>query len=127
MKKLSLPELIVYDAGAVIMLLSLLLLHTLLSAYMPYVYGAGAAMFFAMQLKSQGGGGNFVVRRLKRQQALGALLLLLASVAIWMDVNYVWPLRHNEWIAVVAIGAWMQLYTAFRIPKELEKEENADK
>ncbi len=123
MRKLNKLEIIIYDAGAVIMLLSLMLLSTPLRNIIPYIYGIGAAMFFAMQLKAQSNSSSIVVRRLKRQQALGALLLLLASVTLWTEVNHVWPLRHNEWIVVVTIGAWMELYTAFRIPKELEKEE----
>ncbi len=123
MRKLNKLEIFLYDAGAVIMLLSLVLLSTPLRNFIPYIYGTGAALFFAMQLRAQSQSASFVVRRLKRQQALGALLLLLASAALWTEVNQVWPLRHNEWIVVVTIGAWMELYTAFRIPKELEKEE----
>lgn len=122
MNRLSKPEILIYDAGAIIMVVSLILLPTGLRNSIPYIYGVGAAMFFAMQLKSQDRGGNIVLRRLKRQQALGALVLLLASVAMWMEINQQWPLRHNEWIVAVAVGAWMELYTAFRIPKELEKE-----
>lgn len=113
--------LILYDVAAVIMVLSLALLHTELKAYIPYIYGVAAAVFFVMQLRSQDYHNNLVVRRLLRQQALGGLLLMLAAVPLWMEVRQQWPFRHNEWIVVVAIGAWMQLYTAFRIPKELEK------
>lgn len=113
--------LILYDAAAVVMVLSLVLLHTGLRASIPYIYGVAAAVFFVMQLRSQDYHGSVVVRRLLRQQALGGLLLMLASVPLWMEVRQQWPFRHNEWIVVVALGAWMQLYTAFRIPKELEK------
>lgn len=118
--------LILYDAAAVVMVLSLVLLHTGLRASIPYVYGVSAAVFFVMQLRAQDYHGNVVVRRLLRQQALGGLLLMLACVPMWMEVRQQWPFRHNEWIVVVAIGAWMQLYTAFRIPKELEKAKNEE-
>lgn len=124
MKQLNKIEVVLYDAGAVIMVLSLLLLHTELRGFLPYIYGVGAALFFVMQLRAQSDGGNVVIRRLRRQQMIGALLLLLAAPALWMEVNMVWPLRHNEWIVVVTIGAWMELYTAFRLPKELEREKN---
>ena len=61
---------------------------------------------------------------LRRQQILGALLLLITTVPMWMSVNHVWPLGHNEWLLFLAVGAWIELYTAFRIPAELKKEGN---
>ena len=33
------------------------------------------------------------------------------------------PLRGGEWKVVLAIAAVLELYTAFRLPTELEKEE----
>ena len=30
--------------------------------------------------------------------------------------------RHNEWVLCLSVAAVFQLYTAFRIPSELEKE-----
>ena len=30
--------------------------------------------------------------------------------------------KHNEWILCMLVGCLMQLYTAFRIPQEMEKE-----
>lgn len=116
-----------YDASAVVMLVCLLLVRSPWGAYVPYVYGVASAVFFAMQYKGRYNGGNIVIRRLQRQQLLGAACLVLASAAMWMGVNSVWPLRHNEWIVVVTIGAWMELYTAFRLPKEIEKEKNDKK
>ena len=69
-------------------------------------------------------GDNFTIRRLRRQQILGTLLLLITTVPMWMSVNHVWPLGHNEWLLFLAVGAWIELYTAFRIPAELKKEGN---
>lgn len=126
MDKLSKLGIILYDASAVLMVVCLLLVQSSWNRYVPYVYGIASLVFFVMQYRSRYRGGNIVVRRLQRQQLLGGVCLVIASAAIWMGVNSVWPLRHNEWIVVVTIGAWMELYTAFRLPKEIEKE-NYDK
>ena len=127
MGKLGKLEVVAYDASAIVMLACLLLVRSPWGAGVPYVYGVASAVFLAMQYKGRYNGGNIVVRRLQRQQLLGAVCLVLASFAMWMGVNGVWPLRHNEWIVVVTIGAWMELYTAFRLPKEIEKEKNDKK
>ena len=45
---------------------------------------------------------------------IGALLLVTAGVLMFV-------LHNNEWMAVMFAGALMELYTAFRIPAEMEK------
>jgi drug/metabolite transporter (DMT)-like permease len=55
------------------------------------------------------------VRRLRRQQILGAVLLVFAGVLMFVT-------RHNEWVLCLTVAAILELYTAFRIPSELEKE-----
>lgn len=106
------------------MLLALAAYGTAIKEYVPYIFGAGAACFSSMQLSARYEGDNFTIRRLRRQQILGALLLLITTVPMWMSVNHVWPLGHNEWLLFLAVGAWIELYTAFRIPTELKKEGN---
>ena len=98
------------------MLLALAAYGTAIKEYVPYIFGAGAACFSSMQLSARYEGDNFTIRRLRRQQILGALLLLITTVPMWMSVNHVWPLGHNEWLLFLAVGAWIELYTAFRIP-----------
>ena len=46
---------------------------------------------------------------------LGAMLLVLTGVLMFFT-------RHNEWILCLTVAAVLQLYTAYRIPAELEKE-----
>ena len=81
----------------------------------PYVYIAGSFMFGAMQMLDRYTGKNLVLRRLRRQQLLGAIALMLAGVLML-------ACKHNEWILCMLVGCIMELYTAFRIPQELEKE-----
>ena len=67
-------------------------------------------MFAYVQMMSRYEGKNLIVNRLRRQQILGAVLLVFAVT------------RHNEWISCLTVAAVLQLYTAYRIPAELEKE-----
>jgi drug/metabolite transporter (DMT)-like permease len=60
-------------------------------------------------------GSNFIIKRLRRQQIFGAIALMLAGVMMF-------TMHHNEWIVCLTIAAVLELYTAFRIPSELEKE-----
>ena len=90
----------------------------------PYVYCIGALMFGAMQMLESYEGDNFVIKRLRRQQIIGCLLLLLSGVAMFGEEFRITYMRHNEWLIVLLIGAILELYTAFRIPAELKKEEN---
>ena len=81
----------------------------------PYIYTVGAVMFAYVQVMSRYEGQNLIVRRLRRQQVLGAVLLVFAGVLMFVT-------RHNEWVLCLSVAAVLQLYTAFRIPSELEKE-----
>lgn len=81
----------------------------------PYIYIAGSLMFGAMQMMDRYTGTNWIVRRLRRQQIVGAIALMLTGVLMLVC-------KHNEWILCMLVGCLMQLYTAFRIPQEMEKE-----
>lgn len=76
-----------------------------------------------MQMLARYEGTSIVIRRLRRQQIIGALLLLLSGAAMFANIYGITYLRHNEWLAVLAIAAVLELYTAFRIPQELRKEQ----
>lgn len=84
--------------------------------FAPYVYLLGAIPVAGMQLKYGYNGHNIIIRRLRRQQLIGAMLLIMTGV-----VMLLW--HRNEWIVCLSISAVLQLYTAFRIPHEIEKEE----
>lgn len=85
-------------------------------AWVPYMYITGSFMFAAMQMLDRYTGKNLVLRRLRRQQLLGAIALMLAGVLML-------ACKHNEWILCLLAGCLVELYTAFRIPQEYEKEE----
>lgn len=81
----------------------------------PYLYLAGAVAFAYVQLTCGYEGKNFILRRLRRQQMMGAVLLVVAGVLML-------TMHHNEWIACLTIAAVLELYTAFRMPAVGEDE-----
>ncbi len=83
--------------------------------FSPYIYFLGAFLFAYTQVMDRYEGKNLIIRRLRRQQILGAALLVFAGVLMLVTHN-------NEWILCITIAAIIELYTAFRIPNELEKE-----
>ena len=82
----------------------------------PYLYLLGAFLFGAMQMLDRYTGKNHVLRRLRRQQLLGAIALMLTGILML-------TCKHNEWILCLLVGCLTELYTAFRIPQEYEKEQ----
>lgn len=83
--------------------------------FSPYIYIIGAVLFAYTQVMDGYDGKNLIIRRLRRQQILGAVLLVFAGVLMLVTHN-------NEWILCLTVAAILELYTAFRIPNELQKE-----
>ena len=100
--------------GAVLLLIGAMLQITRWE-FAPYLYTLGAILFAYVQVMDGYDGKNLIIRRLRRQQILGAALLVFAGVLMFVT-------RHNEWILCLTVAAVLELYTAFRIPSELEKE-----
>jgi hypothetical protein len=107
----------IYMAGGVLLVMGSALYITKW-VWAPYLYLLGAFMFGAMQMLDRYTGTNFMLRRLRRQQLMGAIALMVAGIAMLVC-------KHNEWILCLLVGCLCELYTAFRIPQELEKERGA--
>lgn len=105
---------VISAVGAVLLLIGAMLQITKLF-FAPYVYIVCAVMFAYVQVMSGYEGRNIVIRRLRRQQVIGAMLLVVAGVMMIL-----W--HRNEWVACLSIAAVLELYTAFRIPQEEERE-----
>ena len=103
-------------SGSVLLFVGLILQFFRL-AYAPYIYIVGAFVYGYVQVMNGYKGKNFVLRRLYRQQQISLILLLMAGVLM-----IVW--HNNEWILCLAIAAFIQLYTAFRIPQEEKREQH---
>lgn len=79
-----------------------------------YIYAAAAAVFAVTQFILRPRHTDVVVRRLVTQQQIGALFLVGAGVLMFTHSN-------NEWMAIMLCGALIELYTAYRLPAEIEK------
>ena len=106
---------IISMAGAVLLLAGAVLQITRWELA-PYLYTLGAVMFGYVQVMgNRFDGKNFIIKRLRKQQVFGAVALVFAGVLMF-------TMKRNEWIVCLSIAAVLELYTAFRIPQELEKE-----
>lgn len=102
--------------GGILLLIGAVM-HVSESTISPYLFLVGAILFGYVQVMSDRyDGSNFIIRRLRRQQIFGAMLLVFTGVLMFFT-------RHNEWILSMTIAAVFELYTAYRIPAELKKEE----
>ncbi len=123
MERLTTLQNIIYFLGAVLVF-SGALLWSLGNMVTIYIYCIGAILFAAMQIKQGYRGKSLVIRRLRRQQIIGALLLVLTGALMLINSLHWTYLHHNEWMVCFTIAAFLECYTAFRIPNELKKEES---
>ncbi len=101
-------------AGGVLVIIAVCM-QLLRLEWSSYLFLLGAVMFAYVQIVHSGyDGSNFIIKRLRRQQILGAVLLIATGfLMIFM--------KHNEWVLCLTISAVIELYTSFRIPSELNK------
>ena len=83
--------------------------------YAPYIYTIGAGFIALAQVNTPVKGKSKTLKRLRIQQIFGAFALVLTGA-------FMFTTHGNEWIACLTIAAVLELYTAFRIPQEEEKE-----
>lgn len=83
--------------------------------WVPYVFAVGAADMSVIRLITPYRGKNTRLRRLTLIELLATLMLLFASYLMFQD--------GNDWIVLLTISAFLQLYTSIVIPREREKEE----
>lgn len=123
MKELSKLQLCAYNIGGLLLVAGIIVpLFSGATAIALYLYLLGALMFSSMQILQKYEGKNITLKRLRRQQILGALMLLLAGGLMACSVYGIPPLCKGEWQVALAIGAVLEVYTAFRIPAELARE-----
>jgi len=129
MKALSKLQSLLMAVGALLMVAGAAL-GLIVRGLAPWVYAVGALLYVAMQVQQRYDGDNFTLQRLRRILILSDVLLILVGVLLFADygnpfgldhltwLNYV----HNNWVVVLLIAALLQLYTAYRMDAELQKE-----
>ncbi len=127
MKPLNKLQTILLNAGGLLLLLGAVLpISGSLQELAPYVYTLGACLFGSMQALARYTGRDITVRRLRRQQLLGAASLVAAGALMFTSLYQVGPFQGSEWQALLAIGAVLETYTAFRLPAALKKSEKCE-
>jgi hypothetical protein len=95
-----------------------------------FVFAPGVIMFISMQMLQRYDGENVNIRRLRRFMLFSDALLLLSALLMYASTGNPFQFDHityvqyigNNWVVALLIAALLQLYTTFRIGKELEKE-----
>ena len=118
-----------FQAGALIMVFGAAMPIFGLGLQAPATFTLGVLLFAPLQILDRYEGTNFTINRLRRQQIFAAVLLFVAAALMWVPLlrHYgFFPSLHlsgGEWILALAISTVLELYTAFRIPAELNKEQ----
>ena len=124
MRRLNRFQLFLYNAGGIIMLLGISLPIFLSDpSPAPYVYTVGALLFGLMQLRQTYSGKALTIRRLLHLRLIGILALWATAALMFLSLYSVGNIGGREWQMAFAIGAVFEVYTAFRLPAEVEKEE----
>jgi hypothetical protein len=105
---------VVLNCIGAIALLSGLVMRMLLPEYYAVVYICGAVLFALTQFLLRPAQKGVVVQRLVAQQQLAGLLLIAAGVLMFTHYN-------NEWIVILLCGTLIELYTVFRISREMDR------
>lgn len=125
MKHLNTLQTLIFQVGGLLMVAGAVMpIIPALSAWAVVTFTVGALAFGSMQLLQSYDGRNIVIRRLRRQQIIGAFLLMITACLMIMQRYGVGPIpiRGDEWKVTLFVAAILELYTAFRLPQELEKD-----
>ncbi len=118
MKKLNLWQNIVFQVGGLMMVAGAAMpLFTSHRAW-AFLLQLGTLMFGSMQMLQRYEGSDAVMQRLRRQQLLGAFLLILSGALALMHVLGIGYIGSGEWKLCFAIAAVMEGYTAFRMKED---------
>lgn len=108
--------------GVLLIVGALLPFAGVMAEYAPYVFTLGALSYGGTQILRRYEGKNTTIVRLRRQEIIGALLLMVSAVLMLVSSFRLLPLQGGEWKVCLSIAVVFELYTAFRLPQELDKE-----
>ena len=129
MKPLSKLQSAILFLGALLMLAGAVL-GMVAKGVAPWLFAVGALCYAAMQFQQQYNGNSLTIRRLRAIMLFSDVLLVLVAALMFADhgnpfglehltwVNYI----HNNWVVLLLIAAFMQLYSVLRIDSELKRE-----
>ena len=105
---------IIFKASAMLVVAGALLPLFVFEAWVPYIFAVGAAGMSVIRLITPYRGKNARLRRLVLIELLATLMLIFASYLMFRG--------GNDWIVLLTISAFLQLYTSITIPRAKEDE-----
>lgn len=131
MKQLTTLQIWIMNIGGLLMLLSMVG-RLFLPVVSPFAYSlvflTGAMGFSCMQMLQRYEGRSLTLRRLRSIQVTADILFIFTGFFMllpFMGVYHIPFLNlttwRNEWLIFLAMGAVLELYSAFRIAHEIEK------
>ena len=118
MNKMNIRAILYYIGGSLLVVGAAFPVFPGLEPYAPMVYTIGALLFAAVQISASKEQTDVVIKRLRRQQVLSCGILVVAGIMMFMKKYHISPCTGDEWKLALAIGAFMQLYTSLRMPKQ---------
>lgn len=100
---------IIFKASAMLVVVGALLPLFLFEEWVPYIFAVGAAGMSVIRLTTPYRGKNTRMRRLVLIELLATLMLIFASYLMFKG--------GNDWIVLLTISAFLQLYTSIAIPR----------
>lgn len=104
---------IIFKTSAMLVVAGAALPLFVFEEWVPYIFAIGAAGMSVIRLITPYRGENTRMRRLILIQLLATLMLLFASFLMFRG--------GNDWIVLLTISAFLQLYTSIAIPQEEKK------
>ena len=106
---------IIFKASAMLVVVGALLPLFVFEEWVPYIFAVGAAGMSVIRLTTPYRGKNTRMRRLVLIELLATLMLIFASYLMFKG--------GNDWIVLLTISAFLQLYTSIAIPRARGEEE----
>ena len=106
---------IIFKTSSMLVVVGALLPLFVFEEWVPYIFAVGAAGMSVIRLITPYRGKNTRLRRLVLIELFATLILLFASYLMFKG--------GNDWIVLLTISAFLQLYTSIAIPRAGNKEE----
>lgn len=132
MKQLTTLQVWIMNVGGLAMLASVILrlfIPTLPALSCALLFLSGSMAFSCMQMLQRYEGSSLTIRRLRSIQVAADLLFIFTGFYRMLPFIGVYHIPflnlttwRNEWLVFLLLGAILELYSAFRLAYELEKE-----
>ena len=129
-KQLNKVENAIFIAGAILIVAGVLA-NILNMSWAPYLFSRGVAAFVLMQFKQSYEGTNISIIRLRQMLIFSDVLFIATAFLMFANQENMFGFNAltyaqyipNNWVVTLFLAALLQLYSYFRIDKEIAKEE----